>query len=359
MDHGFGAAIDLDEFRRRFEMLSSSVARRLLGKDEQVTLALVCLLADGHLLLEDVPGLGKTRLATALAESFTGEFRRVQGTPDLLPSDITGTLVLARRPNDGRTQHNGEQTDAFILRKGPIFANVVLCDEINRATPRTQSALLEAMEEHQVTIDRYPEPMCDPFLVIATQNPVESDGTYPLPEAQLDRFLMRLSLGYPEATDEVSILRTYRGVRRADERRDSHPAAGDDHRPTGLSAGDIVAMIRCAATVGVAPPVERYILDIVRATRVHPEVRLGASPRAALALQRAAMVMAAAEGHCDARLDDVKYLAPKVLAHRLVLRHVRAETAAGTAASSATAAQEDLIHRIVASTRVPGWVSSP
>src|SRR5437016_4918804 len=243
------------------ERLCRNVERVLVGKPDVVQLAIVCLLCEGHVLIEDVPGIGKTTLARAVAQSIGGSFRRLQCTPDLLPSDVTGVSVFNQREGD------------FTFRPGPIFANVLLADEINRATPRTQSAVLEAMQEAQVSVDGVTRPLPRPFVVLATQNPVELEGTFPLPEAQLDRFLMRLSLGYPSEVDEQALVA--RGT-----------AAAAEVVDTVASAEDVLAAIAQSGHIRVQEDVRRYLVQITRATRTDQDVRLGASPRATLALHR-------------------------------------------------------------------------
>jgi MoxR-like ATPase len=286
------------------------VEQYLLGKRKKIELSVSCLLADGHLLIEDLPGLGKTTLAHGLAMAFGGQYRRVQGTPDLLPSDITGSLILNRSAD----RSNGAvRSDGFLVREGPVFTNVLLCDEINRTPPRTQSALLEAMEERQVTIFDEIRPLPDPFFVIATQNPVELDGTYALPEAQLDRFLMRLELGYPDPQVLRTVLVEVGGRRRVDESRAAHP-------PAALAPADLVQMIRHVNRVPAQPVVIKYIADLIDATRDPRRVVLGASPRAGIALLRAARVSAATQGVDAVHIDHVQALAPHVLAHRIILR---------------------------------------
>src|SRR5689334_16942272 len=255
------------------------------GKDEPIRLALVCLIAEGHLLIEDVPGVGKTSLAKALAASIDVSWHRIQFTPDLLPSDVTGVTVWNRG------------TGTFEFRAGGIFANVVLGDEINRASPKTQSALLEAMEERQVTVDATTYRLESPFMVIATQNPIEHEGTYALPESQLDRFLMRITMGYPARDAELAML-------------DAHALGSviDDLEAVG-EPQDVEAMIRVARGVHVAPSLKGYIVDLASATRSHPALQLGMSPRAALALQRASRSLAAARGRDYVVPDDLKALA--------------------------------------------------
>jgi MoxR-like ATPase len=278
-----------------FEAVIDNVAQVLQGKDDPTRLALVCLAAEGHLLLEDVPGVGKTSLAKALARSFDLQWRRIQFTPDLLPSDVTGASVYDR------------DTGAFAFRPGGVFANVVLGDEINRASPKTQSALLEAMQEGQVTVDNVTHRLPSPFLVIATQNPVEHEGTYPLPESQLDRFLLRVRMGYPDRSAEMAML----------DRPESRPMVDDLPPVAGPEA--IPTMVALASQVHVAMALKGYIVDLATATRNHPALSLGMSPRAALSLQRAARALAASTGREYVVPDDIKYLAGPVLEHRLVL----------------------------------------
>lgn len=288
-------AQDLEAIQRLAGIIRANVARVVVGLDQAIDLLLVALLSEGHVLIEDVPGVGKTVMARALARSLSGSFARVQGTPDLLPGDVTGISYY----NQARS--------AFEFRAGPIFANIVLADEINRATPRTQSALLEAMQERQVTVERDTLPLPRPFLLIATQNPIELEGTFPLPEAQLDRFLLRLRLGYPTIADEEAML--YR-MQRTQPLESLQPV---------ISSDELLALLPVVREVYVAPHVTRYLLTLVRATRDHPATELGASPRAALALFRACQARAAMRGRDYVTPDDIKALAPAVLAHRLVM----------------------------------------
>jgi MoxR-like ATPase len=267
----------------------------IVGKQDVLELAVVAVLCEGHILIEDVPGIGKTTLAKTLARSLGCSFRRIQCTPDLLPSDITGIHFFNQKKAE------------FEFRPGPIQANIVLVDEINRATPRTQSSLLECMEEQQVTVDGLTSPLPRPFVVIATQNPVELQGTFPLPEAQLDRFLMRLQIGYPDREDEDVMLLRFE--------KDS-PL---ENLPQVTSAEEILTLKRQAQGVYVEPSVRHYILDIVRQTRRHAAVELGASPRASLALYRACQALALVQGRDYVIPDDVKRLVMPVLCHRLIL----------------------------------------
>ena len=277
------------------QRIRDNISKVIVGKHASIDLLLIALLSEGHVLLEDVPGMGKTLMARALARSVDAPFARVQGTADLLPADIVGVSVYNPR----------EAT--FEYRRGPVFANVVLVDEINRATPRTQSALLEAMQERQVTAEGVTMSLPAPFLVMATQNPIEMEGTFPLPEAQLDRFLVRLRTHYPSVEEEMRMMYRF---------KDEDPL--DTLTPV-TSGAELLSLQPVARGVRVNQDVARYILDVIRATRSHPSVRLGASPRASLALFRAAQALAAIEGRAFVRPDDVKLLAAPVLAHRLTL----------------------------------------
>jgi MoxR-like ATPase len=283
------------ELADAFHEIERNIERVVQGKHQEIRLALVSLIAEGHLLIEDVPGVGKTMLAKALARSIDCSFRRIQFTPDLLPTDVTGVNVF-----------NQERGD-FEFKPGAIFANIVLGDEINRASPKTQSALLESMEERQVTVDTETYQLGTPFIVIATQNPVEHEGTYPLPEAQLDRFMMRIAIGYPSTDVEAEILATH-GV--ASTLEDISPVT---------DAPGVAEMILQCRQVHVAPAVRRYIVDIVDASRKHPDVYLGASPRASIMLLRSARAYAAADARDFVIPDDVKALAKPVLSHRVIV----------------------------------------
>jgi MoxR-like ATPase len=278
------------------ERVAANVERVIVGKHHEVRLALVALLCQGHLLIEDVPGTGKTMLARAMAKSLDCSFRRIQFTPDLLPSDVTGLSIY------------NQKTQEFEFRAGPIVSQVVLADEINRATPKTQSALLEAMEERHMTVDGVTRPLPQPFMVIATQNPIEYEGTFPLPEAQLDRFMLRIRMGYPEPMDEILIL---------DEQKRAHPV--ESLTPVA-DAEQVLAMQRSVREVYVDPSISDYIVRLVSATRSHPDVYLGASPRGSLALYRSSQAFAALTGRDYVIPDDVKGLAEPALAHRIILK---------------------------------------
>ena len=307
-------------FADDFERLIDNLERVIRGKRMVLRDVATCLVAEGHLLLEDVPGVGKTSIARALAASISGSWHRIQFTPDLLPSDVTGVTVF------------NQATNGFEFHPGGIFANIVVADEINRASPKTQSALLEVMEERRVTVDAHPYPVPRPFIVIATQNPIEMDGTYRLPEAQLDRFLMRISVGYPDAQAEREILTGY-----------NDGAAIDALRPV-LTTERIGEMTTVAARVHVADALQDYIVELVASTRGAPDIRLGASPRGSLALMRVARVRAAAQGRDYVVPEDIKEAAVPVLAHRIIV-DPEAELAGTTSQS--------LVDQVMAAVPVP------
>jgi MoxR-like ATPase len=275
--------------------VSNNVQKVIIGKQNEIKLTLLALLCEGHLLIEDVPGVGKTMLARSIARSIGCTFRRIQFTPDMLPSDITGVSIY------------NQKTQEFEFRSGPVFAQIVLTDEINRATPKTQSALLEAMEERQVTVDGTTYGMARPFMVLATQNPIEYEGTFPLPEAQVDRFMMRIHLGYPLKTHETDMLT---------RQSDHHPIQDVDQV---VSVEELVEAQKAVRTIYVDNLVKEYIVDLVNTTRDHPDIYLGASPRGSLALFSTARAWAAMEGRDFVVPDDIKLLAESTLAHRLIV----------------------------------------
>jgi MoxR-like ATPase len=287
---------DLGWFDDRFTTVTDNIERVIQGKRSSIELVVIGLISEGHILIEDVPGVGKTLLAKSLARSIDCTFQRIQFTPDLLPSDVTGVSVWER------------DSGLFNFRPGPVFTNVLLGDEINRASPKTQAALLEAMEERQITVDAETRILDAPFIVIATQNPIEHEGTYPLPEAQLDRFLMRVTMGYPERSKELEMLDTH-GTR----------SSFDDLKSV-INAEDVVRMTSIAREVHVADVLKEYLVDVAEATRNHTDILLGASPRATLFLQRAARSVAASNGRDYTSPDDVKQVLNPVLNHRLIVR---------------------------------------
>jgi MoxR-like ATPase len=301
--------------------LIDNVEKVIFGKRDVVELTSICLLCQGHLLIEDVPGVGKTMLAKALAKSIGGVFKRIQFTPDMLPADVTGTSIY------------NQKTGEFEFRAGPVMAQIVLADEINRATPKTQAALLEAMEEHQVTVDGVTHTLNEPFLVLATQNPIEYEGTFPLPEAQLDRFLMRISLGYPSAEQQVAIL---------DAQQYAHPIESIAQVTT---ADNLLAMQEQLKSVYVDTLIKQYIVQLVDRTRSHPDVYLGASPRGAAALYRTTQARAAIHGRDYVIPDDVKALAPSTLAHRIII---------SPAARIKDVNPESILEEMLNTTPVPG-----
>ncbi|AFY44440.1 MoxR family ATPase [Nostoc sp. PCC 7107] len=282
--------------REQIEALTQNLAHTIVGKTEAIRLVLVALLSGGHALLEDVPGVGKTLLAKSLARSLDGKFQRLQCTPDLLPTDITGTNIW------------NPKTGEFTFLPGPVFANVLLADEINRATPRTQSALLEVMEESQVTVDGVSRTVPQPFFVIATQNPIEYQGTFPLPEAQMDRFMLSLSLGYPSAQEELQMLQNLQ------------QRANVTQLQPCISLAELQQLRQICSKVKVESSLQEYILELVRATRHDEEITLGVSPRGTVALQKATQALAFISGRDYAIPDDIKFLVPYVLCHRLIPR---------------------------------------
>ena len=310
-------------FGQWFDVLAANVAKAVHGKQDVIELALVCVLAQGHLLVEDVPGVGKTTLAKALARSIGGTFGRIQFTPDLLPSDVVGVSVWNRT------------SSTFEFRPGPIFANVVVADEINRASPKTQSALLEAMAERQVTVDGVTHLLAPPFAVLATENPIEHEGTYPLPESQLDRFLIRLSMGYPGRQAEVDLLEAH---------GENDPI--DAVEPV-VTTAQMNALCDAVKRVEVAASLQGYLVDIATATRSHAAMLVGMSPRATLGLQHASRALAASRGRSYAIPDDVRDIAVAVLSHRLILQPE-------ALVQGATAA--DIVHEILGRLPVPTGV---
>jgi MoxR-like ATPase len=307
----------------KFELCNAilnNISRVIVGKHDPTELLLVALLADGHVLVEDVPGLGKTLIAKSLAKSIGGSFKRIQFTPDLLPSDITGFNVY------------NQQTSQFTFQPGPVMSNVLLADEINRTIPRTQSSLLESMEERQVTIEGKTLPLPHPFFVMATQNPIELEGTFPLPEAQLDRFILRVHLGYPSREEEILILERFQ-----------------EHDPlleleAVANPGQLTELQQARKKIRVAAPVKEYIADITRATRSHTALRFGVSPRGSLGLMRVGQALAALRGRAYVLPDDIKHLAIPVLAHRLILNEE--ERLRGRS-------QEDVLEEIIDQVPVP------
>ena len=310
----------IQEIKEAADRLTSNVSKVIVGKKETVELVLVALLCEGHVLIEDVPGIGKTMLAKAVARSLGCCFKRIQCTPDLLPSDVTGI------------DYFNQKTSEFEFRPGPIMANIVLVDEINRATPRTQSCLLECMQEQQVTVDLETVPLPRPFLIIATQNPVELEGTFPLPEAQLDRFLLRVGLGYPTEDDEGAILTRF---------QQENPL---DNLASVVEAEELLEIQKLCRQVYVERSIRSYAVAIARATRSHKDIRLGASPRASLGLHLASQALAAIRGRNYVIPDDIKYLAVPTLAHRLITK---------TEARLRGRSVEEIVGEIVSTVSVP------
>lgn len=308
----------IQDFSKR---IIANLEKVIVGKNQTLELVVVGLLCQGHLLIDDVPGVGKTVLARSLAKSLGCEFSRIQFTPDMLPSDVTGVAIF------------NQVTREFEYRPGPIMAQIILADEINRATPKTQSAMLEAMEERQVTVDGVTYPLPKPFMVLGTQNPIEYEGTFPLPEAQLDRFFMRVRMGYPALADEIHILEL---------QQLRHPILD---LKSVAEVGELLEIQELVKTIFVSPPVKRYIVEIVRATRDNSDVYLGSSPRGSLGLFRAGQAMAAMQGRDYVLPDDVKFLAEYVLAHRMVVQ---------PAARLRSLSADQIVHEVMANLPVPG-----
>ncbi|MCX7671491.1 MAG: MoxR family ATPase [Anaerolineae bacterium] len=311
----------LEVVRSLAERVIENVERVIVGKRREVQMTLIALLCEGHLLIEDVPGVGKTMLARSIAKSIGCSFRRIQFTPDMLPSDVTGVSMF------------NQKTREFEFRPGPVMAQIVLADEINRATPKTQSALLEAMEERQITVDGVTYPMERPFLVLATQNPIEYEGTFPLPEAQIDRFMMRVSLGYPSSADEMRILEL---------QREHHPL---EDIGQVVTAAELMTAQEAVKQVYVDDLIKEYIVDLATASRRHPDVYLGVSPRGSLALFKAARARAALEGRSYVIPDDVKALLVPTFAHRLII---------SPSARLKNVEAKAVVEQIAASVPVPG-----
>jgi len=312
---------EVREIARRANRIAANISTVILGKEEVIQACVVALLAGGHIIIEDYPGVGKTLLAKTLARSVSCRFARIQFTPDLLPSDVTGVSVF------------DQKTAGFEFRPGPVFANIVLADEINRSSPKTQASLLECMEERQATIDNVTHAIVAPFMVVATQNPIEYEGTYPLPEAQLDRFMMRLSLGYPSPAAEEAVL---------DAQTSGDPFSALD--PV-LDESEVLAMQEAARRVEVAPPLRRYVVDLLAATRASRDVYLGASPRAGIALLRAAKALAILRERDYVVPQDIKDLAGRVLSHRIIL---------SPDADVDRQAEEAVVARLLETVPVPG-----
>jgi MoxR-like ATPase len=315
-----------DDLKSFGEKLIANLEGVIVGKRQSIELIVIGLLCQGHVLIEDVPGVGKTMLARSLAKSLNASFKRIQFTPDMLPSDVTGVSIY------------NQQKREFEFRPGPIMGQIVLADEINRATPKTQAALLEAMEEHQVTVDGVTHQLEKPFMVLATQNPIEYEGTFPLPEAQLDRFLLRVRLGYPTVMDEIHVL---------EQQQLRHPI---DSLKAIYSGEEVTAAAEAVKSVFVSVPVKRYIVDLITRTRQSNDVYLGASPRGSLALFRVSQAKAALAGRDFVLPDDVKALAQSVLAHRVIIT---------PAARLREVSAERIVQEITSSTNVPGGDYQP
>ena len=314
-------SFDISIVENLSQKLEDNLSEVIIGKDETIRLTVIALLCQGHLLIEDVPGVGKTMLARSLAKSLGCKFKRIQFTPDMLPSDVTGVSIY------------NQNTREFEYRPGPLMAQIVLADEINRATPKTQSALLEAMEERQITVDGITHNLPVPFMVMATQNPIEYEGTFPLPEAQLDRFLMRIELGYTSLSNEIKIM---------EQQKITHPILG---LSPVVSAEEILLAQETIKHVHLSSFIKKYIVELVRETRKHPDVYLGSSPRGSLGLFRAGQARAAISGRDFVIPDDIKLLAPKVLPHRIVIN---------PAARLTEITQVKIVNEILVSLPIPG-----
>jgi MoxR-like ATPase len=311
----------MNQIRDFSEKLISNVSKVIIGKRDEIRLAVICLLCEGHLLIEDIPGVGKTMLARSLAQSLGGSFGRIQFTPDMLPSDVTGVSIYNQADQE------------FEFRPGPVMSEIVLADEINRATPKTQSALLEAMQEKQITVDGITHALPELFMVMATQNPIEHEGTFRLPEAQLDRFLMRIQIGYPAEKDEMEML---------DRQQYKHPI--NSLGPV-VSVEEVLEMQQSLREIHIAPPVKQYLIDLVQHTRQHESIYLGASPRGSLGLYRASQALAAIEGRDYITPDDIQSVAGPILTHRVIL---------APGARLQERSEENILTEILESVQVPG-----
>lgn len=311
----------MNQIREFSEKLISNISKVIIGKRDEIRLAVICLLCEGHLLIEDIPGVGKTMLARSLAQSLGGSFGRIQFTPDMLPSDVTGVSIY------------NQVDQEFEFRPGPVMSEIVLADEINRATPKTQSALLEAMQEKQVTVDGITHALPELFMVMATQNPIEHEGTFRLPEAQLDRFLMRIQIGYPAEKDEMEML---------DRQQYKHPI--NSLGPV-VSVEEVLEMQQFLRKIHIAPPVKQYLIDLVQHTRQHESIYLGASPRGSLGLYRASQALAAIEGRDYITPDDIQAIAGPILTHRVIL---------APGARLQERSEESILTEILESVQVPG-----